>query len=111
MSKSVKFLGEVMVRCIRIIGTRQLVFSAYVPSAMCGVHHVIMSHNGQWYGQVGSECLPKELDALPAMTDERSRRVRAWQAERYRIAHSIIIKAFPECAHGTPDMSEIRLEA
>ncbi len=111
MSKSsVRFIGEVLVQCIRIIGTNALVFSAYVPSSICGKHHNIMTHNGQWYGMVGTETLPAELDALPACTDERSLKVRAWHAERYRAAHTLIIEAFPEAAKGRPDMAEIRME-
>lgn len=95
----------------RIIGTDQFEYRALRPTA-----------NGQYRGyssfsragdvlcgEVGTELLPEDLDALPAYSQERLQAVTAWQAARYAEAHAAILEAFPEAAQGTKSMNGISL--
>lgn len=91
----------------QIIGTKTRVFAAFVPSSYSGNHSTLMTIGGQCCGQVGSERLPAELDALKG--EERFQRVRAWRGERQRIAHEAIVAAFPEARLGRPTMAEIEV--
>lgn len=67
-----------------------------------------ISHEGErQFGRLGTDCLPASIDALPAMSDERSRQVKAWREAVYKDAYEMIVKAFPEAATGRRDMGEI----
>ncbi len=59
-----------------------------------------------WCGRVGTEELPADLDALPAMTHERSVAVHAWFEERYAFAYALIREAYPGI-EGRETMGEI----
>lgn len=48
------------------------------------------------YGQLGSEKLPDELEALPAYSEERKQAVGYWHAMIWERAHSWIFAAYPE---------------
>lgn len=90
-----------------IIGTTTRVFAAFVPSSYHGDHRSLMTINDQCFGQVGSERIPAEINALSG--EERVQRVRAWRAERQRAAHEAIVAAFPEARLGRPTMAEIEV--
>lgn len=62
------------------------------------------------YGNYESARLPKELDALPAMTKERSDAVDAWRTEREEFAYRLIVQAFPEFAEGRRSSGHIDIQ-
>jgi hypothetical protein len=51
---------------------------------------------GGWWGRLGTDRLPADLDALPAMSDERIAAVVAWHDALYATAYALIRRAFPE---------------
>lgn len=61
-----------------------------------------------WYGQMGTERLPEDIEALRGGSPERIAAVRAFSAQRDSVARDAIIAAFPEAMHGRPDGHEIR---
>lgn len=73
-----------------IIGTTCVIFSVWEKGQITGTHSTITTINGEWYGRVGTERLPADLDALPAYSNERAAAVRAWQLRRYERAYDII---------------------
>lgn len=99
---------SVIVARIPIIGTKTIVFNAYEPTNMSRHEHsTITTINGKWYGTIGSRTLPKDLDALKPMSDERSRKVGVFHEKNYQEAYKQIIKAFPEAKGGHPSMGEL----
>lgn len=83
----------------QIIGTQTWMYSAWerVSAPIAGRYSTIScDDSGQWWGRKGTECLPQWIEALPAHSDERSRRVRMWINSRYSDAYSIIAFAYPE---------------
>lgn len=86
-----------------IIGTDGWTFEAGVPVesfAECGYKSFTRSEDGRLLAILGSECLPKDLDALPAYSDERSAAVKSWHDGIYANAYAKIVEAFPEAAVG-----------
>lgn len=100
--------NSITVQKTRIIGTRLDVYSAWEPYA----GHSTLTHvDGVRYGRIGTAPLPAALEALPAMSDERSRAVRAWHADEYRRAYVAIESAHPETRGASRDMGEIEVSA
>lgn len=99
-----------IVQRYRIIGTDNVVYQACRPLTQCpergASHSAWWRHDERWYGRVGTDRLPPELDALPAMSLERSRAVDDWHAGLYDDAYRLIVAAFPG-ATGRRDMGEI----
>lgn len=60
-------------------------------------------------GKLGTRRIPREIDAIPAMTHERVMAVAAWYNIQRALAWTIIMTAFPELRErGTKDdMAEI----
>lgn len=112
MNNETRQVGEIKVRATRILGTSAVVLSAWVPGKLCGEHHTVTTFGDDWYGRVGTERLPAELDALRG--EERSRAVRAWQERKYLAAYKLIGEAFPELdariAAGRWAMGEVEIE-
>lgn len=89
------------VRAYSIIGTRQVVLSAWRrETALAGLLYHTFTHDddGSKWGQVGTEFLPRHLDALPTRSTQRAAAVDAWQRERDEDALRMIRAAFPELA-------------
>ena len=85
--------------------------TAWVPSSIMGEHSTITHIEGRCYGQVGTERLPRWIDALPAMTEERSAAVRSWHALNYGRAYEAIEAAVPQAAEPRlRDMGEITID-
>lgn len=82
-------------------------YSAWAPSSLTGNHGTISTIDGAWYGRLGTERLPADLEALPAMTEQRSTAVRAWQNTRYEAAYEAILEAFPGAFGGRRTMGSI----
>ena len=80
----------------RILGTRIMVYAAWERSSVMGKHSTITTIDGEWYGRVGTRHLPAWMNALPAMSDERSRIVGEYHDAQYGEAYDIIRRAFPE---------------
>jgi len=86
------------IRPTNIIGTNHWVVSAWTPRATdengrCITNRdfsTITTIDGRPYGRIGTECLPAELDALPALSAERSAAVKAWRENIYRAAYLLI---------------------
>ena len=96
-----------LVRRYRIIGTRSIVYDAWEPAQPADGHSMLTGHGGQWWGQIGSGPLPAEVDALPAWSDARSRAFRAWQRREHARAYTLILRVFPDAAHGRRHDGEI----
>jgi hypothetical protein len=95
----------------RILGTTTWVHQAWAPVAgLFGAPYSTLTHaEDRWWGKLGSERLTPELDALPALSAERSRAVRAWQDARFEAAYPLIVRAFAETAGGYRSQGEIML--
>jgi len=107
-------VGDVIVNRFRIIGTRTLVYQAlerWSSENGIGSHSSLTSVDGRdgWYGRVGTKRLPANLDALPAMTQERFDAVDAWHGQEYDRAYAAIIAAYPEAEGGRRRMGEIEI--
>jgi len=85
----------------RLLGTNTRLFSAYAPSLPSeGMrYHTYFTIDGLSHGRVGTECIPKGMDALPA-GEERTRRVRAYRELCHQAACAAIVRTFPEATHG-----------
>lgn len=92
--------GEVIQKT-RIIGMNLDVYSAWEPTED-HAHSTITTFEdyGPWYGRVATRRLTPELDALPAMSRERSEAVGRWHEAQYEEAYALILAAFPEAANG-----------
>jgi hypothetical protein len=70
-------------------------------------HSTMTTINGEWYGRIGTRRLPAFMEALPAMSDERSRIVGEWHDAQYAQAYEMILRAFPELIPTRQSMGEI----
>lgn len=102
-----KRVGERVVWKVRQYGG-SVILGAYEPYTD---HSVLTSFDGVTYGAIHSRRLTKELDALPARSDERSKAVRAYHEANRQEALATILAAYPEASAGTVDGAEIRLVA
>ncbi len=86
--------GEVVVTRSAMYGGG-FVYEAWEPSGPFGGHSTITTLRGEkWYGSIASRRLPPELEALPARSEERFTRVRAWRLAQETIARAFIRAAF-----------------
>jgi hypothetical protein len=95
-----------------IIGTGIRVYSAWEPSKIgSGGHSTITwcADSKGWFGRIGTGPLPRDLDALPARSAERSAAVRAWHAAEYDRAYAAILARHPEAGSGRRDMGQIEV--
>ena len=102
----------VFVQRYNIIGSDQMIFAAYTHAPLFGAYSTTASGpDGKSVGQIGSERLTPELDALPAFSDERSQAVQAFHRANCAAAHRFILQAFPEAGAGRirPDSMDIAL--
>lgn len=103
-----------IVQRYRILGTKCYVHVAYAKVDTFLENDFTTLNNDDkfgWLGQIGSERLPAELKALPALTDERQQAVRQWREERYQEAYKAILEAFPEAAYGTVSMGQVEIQS
>lgn len=111
-SKTVE--GGILVERSGIIGTRAIVYAAYIPSPKgvfgTGRGCTIQRFGDQWYVRVGTDPDPALFDHLPAMTAERVKAATAAHDARYEAAYAAILSAYPEAANGRRDMGEITVE-
>ncbi len=93
----------------RILGTTTWVHQAWAPMEgfrFGGPFSTIAHEASRWWGQVGTDGLPAELDALPR-GEERIARVHAWQEANYQRAYQLIERAFPEAVSSRHSMGDI----
>lgn len=102
-------------------GAGELVLALFEPSSLMGPHSSITGPLvGQLPGATGRETLgdyttrrpPADIDALPAMTEERYQAVHGWYERRRAEACEIIRRAFPDVAadpRAKDDDGEIRV--
>lgn len=102
---------NIKVQRSRIIGTTSVVLSAWEPSSYTGPHGTVTTIDGQCYGRIGTLRPSHELQALPAGSEERSRKVRAHYDAEYQRAYAAIIAVHAEAKHGEPDMGQIEVSA
>jgi len=102
--------GDVVVRKYPILGTNHLTYDAWEHTK--DGHSTITFFKGEgWKGRVGTKRLPKHLEALPAYSQDRLRKVKAWQEQEYSRAYRYIEEAFPSIKGvGTRRMGQIDLE-
>ena len=102
--------GDVVVRKCPILGTNHLTFDAWEHTK--DEHSAITYFKGEgWRGRVGTKRLPKHLEALSAYSQDRLRKVKAWQEQEYNRAYRYIEKAFPEIkGEGRRSLGQIDLE-
>lgn len=98
-------VGALLVQRYKIIGTELEVFEAWErETGKTGTsffsHSTITTIDGQWYGRVGTRCLPADVEALAPGSDERIARVRDWHQRQAQQAHESIIAAHPVAAWG-----------
>ncbi len=102
-----------LIQRFRILGTTTWVHQAWAPVAqLIGAPYTTLTHlSDQWWGRLGSERhLPAELEALPALSSERSQAARAWRDAQDERAYALIARAFPEPAAGRRSMGEVNTE-
>jgi len=99
------------IRAYQIIDTTTVVYSAWTPSRLIGRHSTITSFDGApgWWGRLGSERLPVELEGLKPGSDERIAAVRAFHDACYQAAYEAILAEHPEAAGGRRSMGEIEV--
>ena len=102
--------GQIIVHAVRIIGTPTIVFSAYRYRHNYGDHSTIQSFNGRFYGRVGTQRIPAEIEAMAPGSDERIAAVRAWHEAEYAIAYDAIVAQFPSAGEGRRSMGEISVQ-
>ena len=105
-------IGSRIVRKTQIAGGGNWTsFSVWEPTSVGGSgghsHSTITTIDGKWYGRLGTQALPAELDALPALTNERIDAVQAHYDRLYLEAYTLIETAFPSAAAGRQSMGEI----
>lgn len=83
-----------LVTAYSIIGTDILCFAAY--ESYNGHSVLFHDEDGKAYGQIKSRRLPKELEALPALTDERYNKVMAFINKNKQEEQALIESIFPE---------------
>lgn len=101
--------GDYIVAKYNLIGTDTVFFAAWEPSSLVGPHHAITTFGGKWYGQIGTREPSEAVRALPPMTEERAKSVRAHYAREAQFARQLIRQVFPEAANGQDDGCEIRM--
>lgn len=102
----------IFVQRYNIIGSDTSVFAAYTPAPLFGPFSCTTSGpEGQSLGQLGSERLTPELDALPAYSEERIEAVQTFHHANCAAAHRFIVEAFPEAGQGRirPDGMDINM--
>lgn len=99
--------GGYIVKRYQIIGTDTHVHGVWERMGGMGSHSTITTVNGEWYGRIGTRRLPAWMDALPAMSAERSRIVGEWHDAQYAQAYEMILAAFPELIPTRKSMGEI----
>lgn len=60
------------------------------------IMHTVKDGKVTTWGEVKTGALPKEIDALPAMTDERIAAVRKWRKEKHAFCYDLLRKMYPE---------------
>lgn len=107
-------LATIIVRRLRILTTNLVVFTAW---QRCDSlfdagqkFSTITEIDGDYFGRLGTERLPAELEALAPRSAERWDRVTAWQHERYEASHQAILAAEPDARDGwRSSMGEITI--
>lgn len=95
----------VEVKRTRIIGTDQVVYTAWEPYDR---HGTMTTIDGKLYGRIGTRPLTAELDALPRGTRERVLAVDSYHRAQYGEAYDAIVAAYPEAGmDGVYGMGEI----
>lgn len=89
-------------------GDGRVIYTAWQRCEPVFARYATAQHfGGNWYGRIGTETILPSIDALPAMSSERSSQYRKWRDSCYDDAYHLIVKAFPEAAAGRRDMGEI----
>jgi hypothetical protein len=104
MENAVKTVGTFIVTRTRLIGTRIFMYTAY--EAYAG-HLTFMHIADVQLGRVASREISREMDQLPAYSEERSTAVRSFFARNKHVAYGAIIEAFPEAWNGTQEDGDI----
>lgn len=80
-----------------ILTTSFVCYNVYESSSLFGNHSSITRHETYGYlADITTRRLPAELDALPAMSDERYQAVKAFHQELEAQAAAYIRQAFPQ---------------
>ena len=103
--------ARIAVTRTNIIGTRFQVHDAWVQDDGGRSFGTITTIDGRWFGRIGTERLPREIDALPVYSEERAVAYRRWRDNTYAGAYALIRCAFPEAAEGTEDMGRIESQS
>lgn len=99
MYKIIEVAGkQIRIDRTQIIGTGFIFYTAWEQTK--NDHSSITSEEVEgkvvWWGEIKTRRLPAELDALPAMTEERLKAVQAWRETKYQESYRLILLAFPE---------------
>ena len=91
-------MGDAIVQYCPIIGTNTVVLSVWVPSKLCGNHSTIttircgITESKKWYGRMGTERLPEDIDALPC-GEGRFAAVKQYHEQLYADAYELIYQS------------------
>lgn len=91
-------VGNVVVSRYQILGTPYVGYHVWMPGGDIlrpGGSH-ITKINGRWYYELRTKDLPARLDSLPAYSEERFRRVTAYQRRLKKASLKLIKRAFPD---------------
>jgi hypothetical protein len=103
----------ILVQRYNIIGTNWWCYEAHVPQeGLTGGCSSICHELDRWWGKIGTEPLPPEVDAIPARLNGQWNQARfdacdKFHQERYEAAYTAIVEAFPEAANGRRSMGTI----
>lgn len=107
-NKTVRSIGKVQCHRWRMAGDsgtggEEYQYAAYVPIRRMSespYSTITSAEGGGFIGQLGSERLTPQLEALPVMSQERWDQVHAFIARNHEQAYQTIIDAYPEAASG-----------
>ena len=97
MAKNIQLTPDIMVSVTKIIDG-ETVFSAWQRLDHPISEHrasTICSHEGEWYGRIGSDPDKALFDHLPAWTRERSEAAKGAYQARFDLAYKLILEAYP----------------
>ncbi len=89
--------------------TDEVSYVAYEPLTSLSTHNSFTQNEGGWWGNVSERVLSPELDKKYEGRRERWGAVQAYYKANRELAHSLIVQAYPEAAHGQSIMGSIIL--
>ena len=96
-----------IIQAQNISGNGVTVYSAWEPGEVMNTHSTITCIDGKWYGKVGTEVLPDEINRMP-VDQPRFDAVAKWHTAKWEKAYSLIVAKYPDLADAQKAYGEIK---